>query len=187
MRHYVALSKEHGTTVREISRGMRLHHGAASGALSALHAKGEIVCLQEKRDRCHVYVLPEHAGDRPIRPQGRVQGTPDVGHVFDQARAVGFQEGLAEGRADAADAAWQAGYDEGVVAGRNERGAWTDYDLREAEARGREQAKQKAIVVADEMFRLAAVGKPVMTHSTQCWRYHVPCAILAVRKAVETS
>jgi hypothetical protein len=41
------------------------HHGSASGALSALHKAGRIARLTLRRDRYHVYVLPEYVHGRP--------------------------------------------------------------------------------------------------------------------------
>src|SRR5689334_10992371 len=52
-----------GYTWREIAEVTGWHHGQASGALSALHKTGHIARLaEERRNRCAVYVLPEHVG-----------------------------------------------------------------------------------------------------------------------------
>jgi hypothetical protein len=41
-----------------------LHHGQVSSALSALHLRGHIAMLEEKRNRCHVYVLNTYVNSR---------------------------------------------------------------------------------------------------------------------------
>lgn len=48
-----------GGTYRELGEVLGLHHGQISGVLTNLHAAGKIVMLGKKRNRCHVYVLPE--------------------------------------------------------------------------------------------------------------------------------
>jgi hypothetical protein len=50
-----------------------MHHGQASSALSVLHKAGRIVRLAEKRNRCHVYVMPNEAVGRVVQPHGRKQ------------------------------------------------------------------------------------------------------------------
>lgn len=60
-----------GTTWKELADARGWHHGQATSALSTLHRRGLIVRLEETRERSGVYVLPEHAGDRPIVAQGR--------------------------------------------------------------------------------------------------------------------
>lgn len=61
---YVARREDAGATVQEAREGTGLHHGVTSGALSVLHKKGHLARLLEKRGRCRVYVLPEHAQGR---------------------------------------------------------------------------------------------------------------------------
>lgn len=53
-----------GLTWHELARRTEWHHGQASGVLSVLHKEGRIVRLVEKRDRCHVYVIPAHQNGR---------------------------------------------------------------------------------------------------------------------------
>lgn len=67
-----------GLTWKELARITGWHHGQASGALSVLHKEGLIARLTERRDRCFVYVLPEHVGDRETQDQGRKVKTPEV-------------------------------------------------------------------------------------------------------------
>ena len=65
---------ERGVTVAEArTRFYYLHHGALSGALSCLHKEGQIARLTERRERCYVYVLPEHVAGRETRVQGRAK------------------------------------------------------------------------------------------------------------------
>lgn len=64
-----------GLTVAEARGILDAHHGTVSGALSVLHKDGQLARLQQKRDRCHVYVLPEYVEGRETRPQGRTRET----------------------------------------------------------------------------------------------------------------
>lgn len=59
-----------GLTYKELGEIHGWHHGQSSGALSVLHKTGHINRLTEKRNRCKVYVLPQHANDRTIEPYG---------------------------------------------------------------------------------------------------------------------
>jgi hypothetical protein len=60
----VAASRFDGVTSRELGKQMRTHHGASSGALSALHKDGQIVRLADKRNGQSIYVLPKFARNR---------------------------------------------------------------------------------------------------------------------------
>lgn len=42
------------------------HHGKVSGALAVLNLAGHLAMLGEQRLKCHVYVLPEHVGERVV-------------------------------------------------------------------------------------------------------------------------
>src|SRR5699024_8267421 len=53
-----------GLTVHEVTPHLP-HHGASSAVLSALQTKGLTVRLQERREKCEVYVLPEFVQGRP--------------------------------------------------------------------------------------------------------------------------
>jgi hypothetical protein len=55
---------QRGATWQEVAAGLGLHHGQASGPLSNLHKAGRIERLAERRNRCAVYVLPEHVAGR---------------------------------------------------------------------------------------------------------------------------
>lgn len=75
----LALTRERGLTWKELAASQDWHHGQASGALSALHKAGRIARLaEERRDRCAVYVRPEHVAGRPTAEQGRAAADPDV-------------------------------------------------------------------------------------------------------------
>ena len=68
-----------GATWKEVAQVEGWHHGQASGALSTLHKVGRIARLaHERRDRCSVYVLPEHVNGRETVAQGRRSADPDV-------------------------------------------------------------------------------------------------------------
>lgn len=60
-----------GLTWKELAQKASWHHGQASGVLTVLHMAGRITRLTEKRDRCRVYVLPEHVNDRDTEPYVR--------------------------------------------------------------------------------------------------------------------
>jgi hypothetical protein len=60
-----------GLTWTELGRALGVHHGSASGVLSVLHKEGRICRLTEVRNKCRVYVLPEHVQDRETEPHGR--------------------------------------------------------------------------------------------------------------------
>jgi hypothetical protein len=68
MLRYVSASYERGVTVAEARRDLELHHGQASGVLSNLHHGGHLALLAERRNRCHVYVLPENVAGRDTVP-----------------------------------------------------------------------------------------------------------------------
>jgi hypothetical protein len=57
-----------GLTWRELSDETGWHHGQASGVLSVLHKAGKIERLEKKRDKCHVYVLPEYSDGQILSP-----------------------------------------------------------------------------------------------------------------------
>lgn len=78
-----------GLTWKELAGSQGWHHGQASGALSTLHKTGHIARLTERRDRCQVYVLPEHVNGRETAEQGRAAADPDV-VKREQFRVVGM-------------------------------------------------------------------------------------------------
>ncbi|NDB58602.1 hypothetical protein EB001_09165 [bacterium] len=57
---------ERGLTWKELAEIQNWHHGQASGALSVLHKAGLISRLNERRNKCAVYVANEHVKGRPI-------------------------------------------------------------------------------------------------------------------------
>jgi len=61
-----ALDKNHvyGATWKDLEAWFHWHHGQASGVLSVLHKANVIVRLDERRDRCHIYVLPKWVDGR---------------------------------------------------------------------------------------------------------------------------
>src|SRR5262245_7146615 len=59
-----------GLTWHELADAMGWHHGQASGVLSTLHMTDRIARLVLRRNRCHVYVLPENVNERPTQPVG---------------------------------------------------------------------------------------------------------------------
>lgn len=62
---------ERGLTWRELADLLSLHHGQASGSLSNLHTTGRIARLEARRNRCKIYVLPEHVAGRVTEAAGQ--------------------------------------------------------------------------------------------------------------------
>lgn len=59
----------YGATWKELAEHFGWHHGQASGVLSVLHKTGHIARLQERRNKCAVYVLPDYTAGRPLAVQ----------------------------------------------------------------------------------------------------------------------
>ena len=74
----LAWKEKYGATWVELGSNLGLHHGQISGPLSVLHKAGKIARLTEKRDRCAVYVLPEHVQGRETSAHGRRRQAPDT-------------------------------------------------------------------------------------------------------------
>lgn len=68
-------SGPNGLTWKELGDARHWHHGQASGVLSVLHKEGRIARLAERRNKCEVYVLPEHVDGRDTKPHGRKRPT----------------------------------------------------------------------------------------------------------------
>lgn len=81
-----------GLTVEEVRSATMWHHGQASAILSNLHKAEKIMRLDEKRGRCHVYVLPQFSQGRPAKPQGRPK--PPTPPVVRDAFYAGFEAGV---------------------------------------------------------------------------------------------
>lgn len=60
-----------GSTWKELADARGWHHGQASSALSNLHRRGMVVRLDDVRQGCGVYVLPENVHGRETVAQGR--------------------------------------------------------------------------------------------------------------------
>lgn len=58
----------YGITVKELREQTGWHHGVASSILTHLHIAGDTVRLVDKRDKCHIYVLPQYDAGRPTEP-----------------------------------------------------------------------------------------------------------------------
>lgn len=68
---YLAGAGPHGATWRDIATNLGLHHGGASGVLSVLHKTHHVARLTQTRDRCKIYVLPDHVNGRETEAHGR--------------------------------------------------------------------------------------------------------------------
>ncbi len=100
-RRNMFVGREQGLTWKELGTLTEWHHGQASGVLSNLHKVDKIARLTEKRNRCYVYVLPEHVNGRDTQEQGRRARQPEDQIAVDVvraeariARAVALHEGL---------------------------------------------------------------------------------------------
>lgn len=80
-------AEERGLTIADLRDRLPDHHGTLSGALSALHSAERVARLTEKRDRCQVYVTPDHINGRDTKPQGR-PGKPCCVHCDDLRKEV---------------------------------------------------------------------------------------------------
>lgn len=60
----LAFAADRGLTVKECRDLIEDHHGSMSGTLSNLHYEERAALLAERRDGCHVYVLPQYVDGR---------------------------------------------------------------------------------------------------------------------------
>jgi hypothetical protein len=191
--------REDGVTIAElrtIYRGIH-HHGSLSSALTNLHRTGLLVCLTEKRDRCHVYVRPEYANGRSFRLPVRVAGGKDKAGAQDQPAAPRPQSadlGIAEwvyaaemtdayeqGYGLGSDAGWQKGYDEGIDAATKRPGALLTAKHEGVDIGRRQQAQRTMNLITNMREQMKGRG-PVEPHTTTCWMKHPRCALDAVAK-----
>jgi hypothetical protein len=75
---YAAVFGVEGITVKDLREMTDWHHGVASSVLSNLHMAERLARLAERRDRCAVYVLPEHVGGRETQPHARNAPKPSA-------------------------------------------------------------------------------------------------------------
>ncbi len=75
-RSVIAATGGAGCTWKELSDVTGWHHGESSGALSVMHKEGVLARLTERRNRCAVYVLPEHVNGRETALHGRRRAEP---------------------------------------------------------------------------------------------------------------
>jgi DNA-binding MarR family transcriptional regulator len=94
---YLMVFGSHGLTVQEVREESGWHHGQASSTLSVLHKEGRIARLKERRNRCHVYVLPQYVNDREVQPHGRKKRNPLTDYQTAVLRSVSLDltQGLA--------------------------------------------------------------------------------------------
>lgn len=81
---YLHDAGDNGMTVSELRAKTGWHHGIASSSLTNLHGADKIARLEEKRNRCHVYVHPDFVNGRATQPKGRNKkvavSCPNCGH-----------------------------------------------------------------------------------------------------------
>jgi hypothetical protein len=161
---FLATQGVRGGTWKELAEHLGIHHGSASSVLSLLHKNGRISCLAEdRRDRSHVYVLPDLVGGRPTRARGRGPGkTPDEN----------WQQGY-----DAAMAQTQVGEPPNLDAVREM--AYLD-----GIGRGRIQEAAEVMRIVAEMRRAIKGQHRVYTHTRSCWLDHPDCALQSIEKVL---
>lgn len=57
-----------GSTCHEAEARLGISHESYTGARTNLHRRGDVMRLTERRDRRHVYVLPEFRSSREVSP-----------------------------------------------------------------------------------------------------------------------
>lgn len=191
-----------GLTWKELGDTMGWHHGQASGVLSVLHKEERIACLLDKRNKCHVYVLPDCVQDRETRPHGStaahqreqelvdthdadVAAARTAGHTegYRIGLAKGHEEGQIAGHAEGMSEGWQEGYDAaiGVIAGIEAK-AQQAYDR--GRKAGQVQEAKRQLALTQEMRRgiVRAKGSRMIVHSSSCWVEYPTCTIDAIEK-----
>lgn len=178
---------EIGLTVADLRRIYPdLHHGSLSSALTNLHRDGKLARLEDKRDRCHIYVLPGYVNGRVTQPAGRVRPATDPAGAQDHP--VGSSPQTAD--LAAYDRAWQDGYDQGAVEGREQAQREVEVgaeSLLKAHSdgvkAGRRQFAVEVLNHVTETRKLAVA--PVVAHFPGCYRQHPRCAIDMFGKIAE--
>lgn len=192
-----------GRTVAELRVAMPdYHHGSISSALTNLHRAGTLARLEEKRDRCHVYVLADCVNGRPTQPPGRVraatgkagaqdQPTPPEPQTADLERriedtdtalAAMATEAYEQGFGVGLDKGWQSGYDQGVEAAQKRPGALLEAKHLGVDEGRRQQAARTMALISNMRAQMKGKG-PVQPHGTMCWMLHPLCAIDSIAKA----
>lgn len=157
---------EQGVTIVDLRSWFDdMHHGTLSSALTNLHRAGRLARLTEKRDRCHIYVLPEYAAGRATEPPTVAAPRVDPAAVEQTMR-------------EEYDRGWQEGHDRGWQEGRAIPS--TAAIREEGNAEGRRAAAHAVGQHINAM--LAAMPSSSATHHERCWQKHPACALQAVRK-----
>lgn len=162
----VAAAGAAGMTWRDVAETMGTNHGAASGALSNLQDRGQLIRLRTRRGGCGVYVLPQYANPSDIAPRR----SPASSRAAIEAA---YQRGLTQGRDDG----WNTGYD----AAMTEVSAQAEHHRRAGADALRGQLLHVITVMGREVDPIGAAS----VHSNTCWRQHPACAVRAIRRAVE--
>jgi hypothetical protein len=200
---YLTRREVRGATVAELRQWYpSMHHGSISSALTNLHRDGRLARLEEKRDRCHVYVVPEFANGRATQPAVRVAGgrnkagaqgqpTPSEPQTDDLERRVrdadtalaamateAYEDGYRVGN----DTGWQAGYDQGVEAAQKRPGVLLEAKQLGVDEGRRQQAARTMALISNMREQLKGRG-PVEPHTSTCWMKHPRCALDSIAKA----
>lgn len=95
---YIGSRGQVGATIADLRDQFDyLHHGSLSSALTSLHRDGRLARLVDKRDRCHIYVLPVNVADRDTEGPRALGAASDAAN--EQARQEGHDLGWSEGEA----------------------------------------------------------------------------------------
>lgn len=94
---YLAKCGPMGATWNEVASALSLHHGSASGALSALHREGRVVRLKEKRGKSSIYLLPKFEWSGETVPYRKnPQRHTGLLETWNEAYAAGRTQGRAD-------------------------------------------------------------------------------------------
>jgi hypothetical protein len=158
--HILSDAGLHGATAREVATSAGVNRSTASGALSNLMNRGDVIKLPMTRDGSVIYMhaaLMENARDA----LGLTEKAEDA---FDR----GFALGLSEGAAGSREEAMAAGYEDG----------W-----REGQAAFAKQLDRFLEEMTRAMRR--AKGMSVVARTGDTWMTHPPHTIDVVRKHLE--
>jgi hypothetical protein len=87
-----------GMTVVDVREHFRVHHGAASSALSIAHRDGYLTRLADKRDRSRIYVLPSDTAGRVTQPYGRNPAPAAAPTGIERRLRAAYEQAAADAR-----------------------------------------------------------------------------------------
>jgi hypothetical protein len=197
--HALGEQTGHGLTYRELGDLFDWHHGQSSSVLSVLHKERRIARLQDRRNRCHIYVLPEYVDGRETREAGRT--APHRADLDAEAEAMAkaawqaghdvAEQGVQMRIGIARDAGWQTGYDAAMdeVAQRPTAEDLTETAFSDGKIAGRNEEALRMLRLVTTMRDSIkkTQGNRMHNHSGVCWMENPACALDSVEKAVARS